>query len=550
MDLSTALSTDRKVGPDPGGEKWKSEFFQVVKALWVLQGILPSQDYNGFKYKILVSKPWARSWEGYVASHQQVLQEQVANGWTLENAAIISLCYNYNAVLSRSVRQKSSLFAGLNHKVYRLLANKAAEMDRAGKLAPLGYKHLVGGIPGLVAQNLVYGDPGWEHITKGGGKDAATKGSGFRGINATGITKVDAGKCKLMSPQGIRAFDFHRTKKYHVMDSPVVRFVSKLSDDAGLHSGIQLDAGERGDIVFPPMTLFKVVDEAAAGDWDFDGTVEFMAECRRIWGSTPPPTQDRKGRLQVTREDFNIWLALNHPNCQQEHLRGKPWGGRSEAWVDENFLPDGAKSTIYPVQRPLIVVEATFLVPPKTTLGHDDGDSAGDGAAAADDTATGDGDDTSDGKSGYGYSDQCSKLVDAAWQLSFADRTAYIRGTDEITVCPVLTMEQEWAQGRTWTDWSGRVFIDKDEWDYVVEGVPTEADTPVGRHEQGRNCRGRWEGTEWEHVGWTLDAFVFHINSIVTAHYVEHNGRQPIQVELLTRDEVISLRLYTGTVVI
>jgi hypothetical protein len=158
------------------------------------------------------------------------------------------------------------------------------------------------------------------------------------------------------------------------------------------------------------------------------------------------------------------------------------------------------------VQQKLIVVEATYLLPVAATAASTGTVGGSSGSSAA-----------------LGYGDTYGKLCEDASTLIYHDRRAYVRGLSEVRFVCRLSMEQEWRRDDRWSDWSGRSFSSLGEWVYVTEEAAVESETPVGLHEKGRG-------------GWRLVRFMESVNAQVVAA----GG------EALTRDEVISVRLYTG----
>ena len=296
-----------------------------------------------------------------------------------------------------------------------------------------------------------------------------------------------------------------------------MRFVSKPATGTGgeLHSAVGIDDGQ--NFVLPPKTLLKVVEERRAGECEFDGTAALVDACKALFdGQAPTPTTVVGGgttgskcdvgsetlaaaaaatiRTEITGEALWDWLETTqyHHGNDEHYDWHDSW---YQAWVDRTLLPTTAPSTIYPVGQPLVVVEVTFFLPLALTADPiDPSDSGGGGGGGF-----------------YGYSDACAKLCDSVWQLSYADRTAYIRGNDEIVVATPLAMEQEWARGARWTDWSGKKFEDEVEWAYVVDGAAEEEVTPVGDHERG-------------HGRWVLGDFCDHINRVVGSCIRETRG--------------------------
>jgi hypothetical protein len=124
-----------------------------------------------------------------------------------------------------------------------------------------------------------------------------------------------------------------------------------------------------------------------------------------------------------------------------------------------------------------------------------------------------------------------------------SDRTLLTYGTtkdanSDNMIDPTLTMAQEWARNDIWCDWRGNTFSAWEQWEYVINKVPanTEGEAmPFG----GAGHRDR------DHEGMGPSEFLRSVNS-----YVEEQAKDLALMEdeyvLLTRDEVLAIRLYTG----
>uniref|UniRef100_A0A6V2X9S2 Mono(ADP-ribosyl)transferase n=1 Tax=Emiliania huxleyi TaxID=2903 RepID=A0A6V2X9S2_EMIHU len=141
------------------------------------------------------------------------------------------------------------------------------------------------------------------------------------------------------------------------------------------------------------------------------------------------------------------------------------------------------------------------------------------------------GNDVSDGVTG-------SKLNSSVRMLSFADRSAYIRGVHELTRTLVLTMEQEWQRGDTWTARNGQQHSGCDEWAYVVGTAGAmssekRTETFAGKRDEGENH------------GLSVEQFMKRTRDDMRARAAKLKIHLE-EADYLSRDEVLSLRLYTG----
>jgi len=159
-----------------------------------------------------------------------------------------------------------------------------------------------------------------------------------------------------------------------------------------------------------------------------------------------------------------------------------------------------ASSGVYPNQR-LLVCTATYQ-PPRAGLA-----AGGEGSG---------------------------KMVGAAAMLSYGKRTAYVEGIDDLFAKPVLSMADEFARDDSWADWRGVSYTLKSEWKYVTGPASLREDCTPGRRD-GNNH------------GKTVDQFVEEVNEwIQQRRALGHGTKLPLSYALLTREEVVAVRLYSG----
>jgi len=192
-------------------------------------------------------------------------------------------------------------------------------------------------------------------------------------MTAAGATIVGPAEPKYLAPEGFRQPNSLKGGAMEVQDSAVVRFISAGRDMAGLHSAVFTDPA---NCAFPPMTLFTAVD-VQIGAFEYDGTEGLLRECKLAYGGrapTPVPDASRGGRLHVGRQQLIEWLVENAKTLSKRLLVEKTLSKRllspdhpkyqnAIGYFHKNFLPPGVESTIYPVNRTLITVQATYLLP-------------------------------------------------------------------------------------------------------------------------------------------------------------------------------------------
>jgi hypothetical protein len=120
--------------------------------------------------------------------------------------------------------------------------------------------------------------------------------------------------------------------------------------------------------------------------------------------------------------------------------------------------------------------------------------------------------------------------------LLFGGRKSYIEGIDRLLSEPVLTMEQEWLRDDAWVDWKGGEYQAADAWKYVTGAAKAD------KH-SGRECWDK-EGTR-TNDGMTPCDFLAAANDEIQKMSLASKVNQ-LFVALLTMNELLALRLYTG----
>ena len=122
-----------------------------------------------------------------------------------------------------------------------------------------------------------------------------------------------------------------------------------------------------------------------------------------------------------------------------------------------------------------------------------------------------------------------SKYSEDVQTLRYLDRRAYVRGIDELTRKLSHTMEDEWMRGDEWTDWAACAYTDHGVWEYVNGPAQSAEATPGTR--------------DAANIGMTVDDFVERVNAHVRGRLTTEPNPS---IDLLTVDEVLAVRLYTG----
>jgi hypothetical protein len=182
-------------------------------------------------------------------------------------------------------------------------------------------------------------------------------------MTAAGATAVIPAEPRGLVPEGYRQPNNRRGYAMEVQDSIVVKFVSAGRDGAGLHTAVFIDPL---NCVFPPMTLFTAVD-AQVGAFEFDGTEGLLRDCKRRYGGrAPTAVPGADGRPRVGRAQLVEWLVENSTAQNLSHYLLSPDSQHYQNaidWFHLDMLPPGVESTIYTVNRTLVTVQATYLLP-------------------------------------------------------------------------------------------------------------------------------------------------------------------------------------------
>jgi hypothetical protein len=369
-------SLAERVGPDPGGARWKAEVLAAIKEDWVGQGVLMSIDDPTYD-ELLADDGYAfarsfEEWCGEGSPYKAAIDTKLKTGngtLSLEDAQLFQVCDSFAGVLAAATREARTSYAGLVHGYYNLVARLA---DGAAP-APDCYIHLQDTTSASRSTGLQDEEPGWGALVQRAITASSEVGGGGRPrglhcLTAAGATIVSAVQPRMLAPGGFRQYNF-QNGQFEVQDSAVVKFVSTGRDAAGLHTAVSTDPV---NCTFPPMTLFTAID-VRLGSFKFDGTEGLLRQCKvKYGGRAPAPTPDASGRLHIGRAQLIEWLnGLNLPTEEvvglslhtllasddpEERQRGFDW-------LHTYMLPEGVESTIYTVKQTLVTVQATYLLP-------------------------------------------------------------------------------------------------------------------------------------------------------------------------------------------
>jgi hypothetical protein len=145
--------------------------------------------------------------------------------------------------------------------------------------------------------------------------------------------------------------------------------------------------------------------------------------------------------------------------------------------------------------------------------------------------------------------DQSHKLCENSTTLNYGSRFTFIQGLTDILGQPTLTMEQEWNRSTRWTDRNGNEFWSVSEWKYVNgPAEPADCMATVGQIRDEHNAGKRPEDF-MDVVNRDIKNHFRVKKDVATAlglrtHRFTSKWRE--EFHLLTLDEVLAVRLYTG----
>lgn len=126
------------------------------------------------------------------------------------------------------------------------------------------------------------------------------------------------------------------------------------------------------------------------------------------------------------------------------------------------------------------------------------------------------------------------KLCSVPQTLTFGKREAYIDGIEALISKPLLTMEQECTRHNTWMDWKGNTYSIAEEWAYVNGRASSKIGCTPGTRDANND-------------GKSVEDFLQMANDhIASRRAAGALTLLPESHAFLTRDELLSIRLYSG----
>lgn len=299
----------------------------------------------------------------------------------------------------------------------------------------------------------------------------------------------------------------HDSRKDLLLDGDVVCFESRPNDSAAFRTAVQV-ADDPPCYVLPCNTLVRLVKVEGP---------PFFATYRR-WVTRP--MEDGAGVIYDDRKEGISWRPIGEGRYfNDEHTMYKavkPGVLMAENRKLGKLGYDERETFTKSVNQRLLTCTVTYVLPTGVA-----GDGGSGGLATAVDAAS--------------EAAMASKFGDGVVTLTFLDRQAYTRGTDELTRDLSHKMEDEWKRAdNTWSDWKGVSYTGQECWEYV-NSPATEADGTPGRRDV-------------KNVGVSPDDFLKiahdHISRRLGA--AGGGGGLPPAHALVVMEEVLAVRMYTG----
>ncbi len=131
------------------------------------------------------------------------------------------------------------------------------------------------------------------------------------------------------------------------------------------------------------------------------------------------------------------------------------------------------------------------------------------------------------------------KLFGSTITLEYANREAYVRGLGAEFSRPIMTMEEEFGRELSWTDWKGAEYNLKECYSYVKGPAKIKGNCTAGTRDEKNDSL-------------KPEDFLSKVNDFIKERRNPHGPKPAHQVNLpeeaalLTLDEVLAVRLYSG----
>ena len=435
-----------------------------------------------------------------VETRASAISEMVQYGWARPDAEVIAVLSFCNRQLAHSLARRSPEFAACIYSISDILHRERERQEVWRRLHGYKPRRLYRNLYGSGDQpdGLVEENPLWRQIEE-------ADDTGFVGLTSRGIVRAFCDPAGFNESGYMTLFERQRAKR---VTAHFTRSRTSADDDDGSNGKGGKGKGGSGKGPDRAVVCFEVGGpEEASGQSGF---------------RTPVYLSKQRGYFP--------------PNTLFSRVAVLPPG----SW--EAPTPDGHRGPPLKPNARLIIVAAhyhdTHSIDEQPE--HQAASACGTAASSTPSSGTGGGGGVVGGsgsrvrrRSSGGK--MCSEMV----ELDYGRRDAFVNGIRDLLSKPVLTMRDEWAsRDLRWRDRAGREYTTRAEWAYVVGTAKRTPGCTPGVRDANNDGR-------------TVDDFIAlanaHISSVRGGYLdrgIEEEGGE--DDALLTREEVIALRLYTG----
>lgn len=291
-------------------------------------------------------------------------------------------------------------------------------------------------------------------------------------------------------------------------DGDVVCIRSRPNDHLCCRTAVLYHDGQLPTYVLPPNTLLTLEE---ISEPPFEATFLRWHKYRHESGNMIVVDRRETVADPQTGHQAPTKYLLAQMGGREQYKNITPGHPRARDFFDDvGYTPSETFARTVHGRR-LLTLTAAFVLPPVTSIRKHSDSFAAEADIKEREQAT-------------------SKYGDNVVTLSFLDRLAYKRGTEELTNDLEHTLRAEWERNTTaWRDWAGAEYTGEEQLHYVLGPAFSVQGTPGTR--------------DANNIGLLLDGFVQRGNEHIQVRAAAMGIAQP---QLLTRDEVIAIRLYTG----
>jgi hypothetical protein len=521
---SYLVSIEELVGKaDP--TSWRDQYRQACVECQELSfgwGSIGHMRWSLYSSKVL----FARIRSGLYTEQIEALERV---GTSLDDSEALVMLMIFGAAIGRALRESRPSLAPSCHALGWALARVAKARESESGVAPPLYLPMFSRYDTKGSGGRINILPGLCDVEPAFSNVEVADGTGFRGQVLYSPHGFIYDSPQVLSEHGFNRFESRLAKscaelsagllhfQWTPADTDVACIVSRARDEAGFHSAVRY-ASWVGNEMFalPPNTLLRLVSieeppfTAAFRRWavhiDSDGRQIYADRCGGGEGTREAPVEEwlfyrTVGPAAAVDDGGRVCYEKVRPLKPHLPMMGVVVESPGAPLIDAiGFDPEAVFTK--EVDRRLLTFTLTFMLPAAGANAHASSGPLEEEVAAADRRSHG-------------------KFGPSVAMLTYLDRQAYTRGTEELTDGLGHAMRDEWMRGDVWTDWKGTSYDGRDSWAYV-HAVAFAADKTPGRRDVN-------------HVGRSLAGFV---------RLAEEKVRESSSTAaLLDEEEVVAVRM-------